>query len=104
MPVYVTEEGQYRPAWNGDTYSGRRTYISDSERSSHLDDAVERLKRSCKDPGDADAASLAYEAWIEGEYCKVAQEAYKAASRTGNRVPRSELEDLRTEMERRCSR
>lgn len=32
MPVYVTEGGGYRPAWDGDTYKGKRHYIPDKNR------------------------------------------------------------------------
>ncbi len=102
MPVYITDKGDYRPAWDGDTYRGERQYIPDESRAELVQAAEDRIFRSCKEPEDIRARHETYNGWIQSEYCKVAQVKYDAASRT--RTPRDDLERIREQMEEQCRR
>lgn len=102
MPVYVTDQGEYRPAWHGDTYKGGRRYVPDSHREELILEAEEQIFRTCEDPDNIQIAYETYDEWVQSEFCKVAQAKYEMARQPRSRTPRGELEKIRQAMDDQC--
>jgi len=50
LPVYVSEQGNYRTAWRGDAYRGERVFLVEEERQAAIDTARAAVLGNCSDP------------------------------------------------------
>ncbi len=103
MPVYRIEDGSYRPDWHGDTFRGTRSYLAKEERPAALSAARNRVLEYCSDPKDVKAELLAYNEWVEAEFCQVAMVRLEALEKSGSRASDSELEQQRSVVKEQCN-
>ena len=50
LPVYRSEQGDYRMAWRGDEYRGERRYLEAEERMAAIQVARNAILSACSDP------------------------------------------------------
>lgn len=50
LPVYISESGEYRNAWRGDTYKGKRVYLDAEARTEAIAAARNAVLEQCSDP------------------------------------------------------
>jgi hypothetical protein len=103
MPVYRTDDGSYRPDWRGDTYRGSRSYLADEDRPAALTAARNGVLEFCSNPKDVKAELLAYNEWVEAEFCKVARVRLVALEKSGSRASQSDIQKQRSVVEEQCS-
>jgi len=103
MPVYRVEDGSYRPDWQGDTYRGTRSYLADEDRPAALTAARNRVLEFCSDPKDVKAELLAYNEWVEAEFCQVATVRLETLEKSGSRASKSEIEKQRSVVKEQCN-
>ena len=104
IPVYRIEDGSYRPDWQGDTYRGTRSYPADEDRPTALTAARNRVLEFCSDPKDVKAELLAYNEWVEAEFCQVAMVRLAALEKSGSRASESEIDKQRSVVKEQCNR
>ena len=102
MPIYRTAEGLLRPDWFGDTYRGKRDYLADEDLDAAIGPARNRVLEHCSDPDDVEAEILAYNEWIEAEFCSVATVRLAAMERPCSRTSASEISRQRAVVEEQC--
>lgn len=103
MPVYLTEDGIFRPDWAADTYRGKRAYLPDEDRGTAIRRARNRVLEHCSDPDDVRAEVLAYNEWVEAEFCKVATVRLAAIEQPDSRTSESEISRQRALVEAQCN-
>ncbi len=103
MAVYQTKNGDYRPHWYGDTYRGKRNYVSDNDREA-VHAAVEGdIYRYCDDPTNVDALNSEFNRWVDSEYCAVARVELASAENERSRTPGGRIKQLRQEVQELCN-
>ena len=103
MPVYQTEDGNYRPKWHGDTYRRKRNYVADDVRSTVLASVQADIYEYCNDPDNYEVLTDEYNLWIDSEYCAVARVKLESANNERSRAPRSEMERWQQEVRELCN-
>ncbi len=102
MPVYRAEDGNLRPQWQGDHYTGERRYIADEDRAAVQDQVWRDVHKHCDQPGDLEAMQRVYDDWIEQEHCEIARQRLAQAERHDSRTPLDELQRLRKAFTASC--
>lgn len=102
MPVYLVGDGDYRAAWYGDTYEGSRTYLSEKQRSSAIDEQLRKLAFNCADPLSEDRQEQASSNWINEEKCVAARKDLELFLQPNSRASDEFLNQKRDIVERYC--
>lgn len=71
IPVYMDNKENYRLNWGGDTYTGKRNYLSDNDRKTALQTTEATIKDHCQNPNDKTAQDIARKKWVHAEYCSL---------------------------------
>lgn len=50
VPIYIDDQGNYRPRWSGDSYKGERQYIDDDARKAELERMQAQVEKYCASP------------------------------------------------------
>lgn len=102
MPVYWVREGEYRAAWEGDTYEGSRTYLDDEQRHEAIDSQLHKLARNCADPLNEEQQKQAADDWLRKEKCMQARKDLELYLAPKSRAPDDFLKQKRELVSRYC--
>ena len=96
-PIYVDDQGNYRPQWKYDPYKGERAYIDDESRELELDRTLKKLKRFCSDPHNEKEMKQALVSVIKEAKCASAHADLEFLKRSESRSSKQKIrtqEDL----------
>ena len=102
MPVYSVRDGEYRAAWEGDTYEGNRAYLDEEQRANAIDGQLRKLARNCSDPLNEDQQDQAADDWLRKEKCMQAQKDLELFLAPKSRAPDDFLKQKRELVSQYC--
>lgn len=102
MPVYWVRDGEYRAAWRGDTYEGRREYLGEKQRVEAIDGQLRKLALNCADPLNEEQQERAAKDWLNGEKCVAARADLEFFLQPNSRAPDEFLKQKREIVDQYC--
>lgn len=103
IPVYLNEDEQYRLNWAGDTYTGERNYLADTDKKMALDRTKTTISEYCHNPNDTEAQNLARKKWARSEHCLLNQEILKDLQRADIKASERQLNKQQALTEKYCN-
>ena len=103
IPVYLDDTEQYRLNWAGDTYTGKRDYLTDENRKAARTAAEEVIAEYCQDPNDEKALAIARKKWARSEYCLLNKAILKDLQRADIKASERQLNKQQELTEKYCN-
>lgn len=104
MPVYSVGDGEYRAAWEGDTYEGPRNYLNEKQRQDAIDGQLRKLALNCADPLNEGEQDRAAANWIKQEKCRQAEKDLEFYLTPKSRAPDDFLKQKRELVDKYCGK